>query len=70
MSARNSGSCTIESVLERLDGIVSQVRDKDTSLERSLDLLEEALDLGSRAVELVDVSEPSEEEARQAQEEH
>ena len=70
MCAQTSGSYTIEGVLERLDGIVSQVRDKQTSLEHSLDLLEEALDLGSRAVELVDVSEPTDKEALQAQEEH
>ena len=37
-----------------LDKIIAAVRDKDTSLERSLDLLDEAIALGTRAVDLVD----------------
>ncbi len=41
-------------ISERLDEIVSTVRSKDTSLERSLDLFDEAIALGSKAVELVD----------------
>ena len=40
----------------RLDEIVGAVRDKDTSLERSLDLFDEAIALGSKAVELVDTT--------------
>jgi hypothetical protein len=46
-----------------LGGIVASVRDKDTSLERSLDLFDEAIALGSAAVDLVDLTElsPSEE---------
>lgn len=43
-----------EEVTDRLDQIVSDVRAKDTSLERSLDLFDEAIALGSKAVELVD----------------
>lgn len=49
-------------VSDRLDGIVEQVRDKDTSLERSLDLFDEAIALGSRAVDLVDKVEFTDEE--------
>lgn len=43
-----------ESVTARLDEIVKDVKAKDTSLERSLDLFDEAIGLGSKAVELVD----------------
>ena len=39
---------------DRLDEIVTQTRAKGTSLERCLDLLEEAVELSSRAVEIVD----------------
>jgi hypothetical protein len=56
---------TFGEISERLDGIVGQVRDKDVSLERSLDLFDEAITLGSKAVDLVDVTEfTPEEEAR------
>lgn len=41
-------------VTGRLDEIVVAVRDKGTSLERSLDLFDEAIALGTRAVDLVD----------------
>lgn len=54
---------SFEDICERLGGIVASVRDKDTSLERSLDLFDEAIALGSAAVDLVDLTElsPSEE---------
>ena len=56
---------TFEQITTRLDVIVDQVRDKDVSLERSLDLVDEAISLGSKAVDLVDVTEfTPEEEAR------
>jgi len=45
---------SFDDVTVRLDEIVSQVRDRDLSLEKSLDLFDEAIALGSRAVELVD----------------
>ena len=52
---------------DRLGELVGQVRDKDVSLERSLDLFEEAVALGSKAVSLVDATDFSpEEEARLA----
>ena len=49
-----SGFKTFEQITDRLDEIIGQVRDKDTSLERSLDLFDEAIALGSKAVDLVD----------------
>ena len=45
-----------DQITSRLDEIVGQVRDKDTSLERSLDLFDEAIALGSKAVDLVDTT--------------
>jgi len=45
---------SFDQITERLDEIIGQVRDKDTSLERSLDLFDEAIALGSKAVDLVD----------------
>lgn len=45
---------TFDDVTGRLDAIVLSVRDRQTSLERSLDLFDEAIALGSRAVEMVD----------------
>ena len=62
-----SGYQTFGDIAERLDVIVSEVRDKDVSLERSLDLFDEAIALGSKAVSLVDTTDFSpEEEARLA----
>lgn len=59
---------TFGEITERLDDIVTQVRDKDVSLERSLDLFDEAIALGSKAVSLVDATDFSpEEEARLAE---
>jgi len=39
---------------EQLDAIVGQVRHKDVSLEKSLDLLEEGVRLANRCTELID----------------
>ena len=39
---------------ERLDEIVRQVRGKDVSLERSLDLLEEGVKLANQCTDLID----------------
>lgn len=49
-------------VVSRLDEIVNTVKSKDASIERSLDLLDEALRLSMEAVEQVDIAEPSVEE--------
>lgn len=56
---------TVDEISDRLDEIVGQVRDKGTSLERSLDLFDEAIALGSKAVDLVDTAEPSARELAQ-----
>lgn len=53
---------TFGQITERLDDIVGQVRAKDVSLERSLDLFDEAIALGSKAVSLVDATDFSPEE--------
>jgi exodeoxyribonuclease VII small subunit len=57
---------TYDQAKERLDRIVSDVRDADISLEASLDLLDEGVELANRCTELIDVaswSTPSEESA-------
>lgn len=54
---------TFEDITARLDEIITTVRSKDTSLERSLDLFDEAIRLGSKAVELVDSFDMSPSEA-------
>lgn len=55
---------SFDQITARLDSIVDQVRDKNISLEHSLDLFDEAIALGSKAVNLVDTTEftPEEEE--------
>lgn len=60
---------TFSEITGRLDDIVMAVRDKDVSLERSLDLFDEAIALGSKAVDMVDATDFSpEEEAKLEQE--
>lgn len=56
---------TYDEITKRLDEIVAAVRDKDTSLEHSLDLFDEAIELGSKAVDMVDDVRLTEEEAAQ-----
>ncbi len=56
---------SFDDVLSRMDDIVNAVRAKDASLERSLDLFDEAIALGSKAVEMVDSFELSDREAAQ-----
>ena len=55
---------SFDQITARLDSIVVQVRDKNVSLEHSLDLFDEAIALGSKAVNMVDTTEftPEEEE--------
>jgi len=48
---------TFEQARIRLEEIVGQVRKKDTSLERSLDLLEEGVRLANSCTELIDHTE-------------
>ena len=64
MAAKGTASYqTFDQIAGRLDEIVADVRSKDTSLERSLDLFDEAIELGSRAVDLVDKVDFTEEES-------
>lgn len=57
-----SSTLTFQEITTRLDEIVHEVRDKQSSLEHSLDLFDEAIALGSQAIALVDSPEFSEEE--------
>ena len=45
---------TFAELSDRLTQIADQVKSKETSLEHNLDLLDEAVELSSQAVELVD----------------
>lgn len=63
--ADSNSAHTFDDVLSRMDDIVNAVRAKDASLERSLDLFDEAIALGSKAVEMVDSFELSDREAAQ-----
>ena len=58
-----ANAARFEDITTRLDEIVGSVRSKDTSLEKSLELFDEAIALGSKAVELVDDPTFSPEEA-------
>ena len=53
---------SFDQITARLDSIVDQVRDKNVSLEHSLDLFDEAIALGSKAVNMVDTTEFTPEE--------
>lgn len=59
---------TFDDITARLDEIIAAVRSKDTSLERSLDLFDEAISLGSKAVDLVDSFDLSPREAQALEE--
>ena len=59
---------TFDDVMARMDDIVTAVRAKDASLEHSLDLFDEAIALGSKAVGMVDNFELSDREAAQLEE--
>lgn len=56
-----------DQISERLSEIVGLVRDRDVSLERSLDLFDEAIALGSKAVEMVDTAPVGPSEQQEAQ---
>ena len=56
---------TFDQIAGRLDEIVVAVREKDVSLERALDLFDEAMALGSKAVHMVDATDFSPEEEQQ-----
>ena len=65
-----AASRDFDEITSRLDEIVAAVRSKDTSLERSLDLFDEAISLGSKAVDMVDSFELSPREAEQLEREY
>ncbi|MCL2818461.1 MAG: exodeoxyribonuclease VII small subunit [Actinomycetia bacterium] len=60
---------TYEEAKDRLDQIVSDVRGKDVSLEASLDLLDEGVELANRCTELIDVASWSQGEGTDDQDE-
>ncbi len=62
----SSNGSTFADLVERLDEIVLTVKAKDTTLEESLDLFDEAIRLGIDAVEKVDSSESVDREMRAA----
>ena len=66
--AQDGEQATFAQARARLDEIVVEVRKKDLSLERSLDLYEEAIQLGNRCAELIDKPDYTAEEARAAEE--
>lgn len=51
-----SAYTTFGQITDRLDQIVAEVRRKDLPLESSLDLFDEAIALGSKAVDFVDTA--------------
>ena len=53
---------TFAEARSRLEEIVALVKDKDLSLEKSLDLYEEAIALGNRCADLIDDTDFSAEE--------
>ncbi len=58
---------TFGDISARLDQIVTEVRRKDLPLESSLDLFEEAIALGQKAVDFVDTDAVTGEEALRAE---
>ena len=63
-----SAYTTFDQIATRLDQIVTEVRRKDLPLESSLDLFDEAIALGSKAVDFVDTDAIAPEEAARAKE--
>ena len=66
MAQEQGNPSSFGEVAARLDEIVATLRRKDTSLEDSLDLLDEAIRLGGQAVSLVDCAQPGEDAAAEA----
>ncbi len=59
---------TYAEIKDRLSAIAQEVKSPETSLEQSLDLLDEAVALGSKIVELVDKTDFTEEEVKNLEE--
>ena len=67
MSEENTKE-SFEEISRRLQEIADQVQDEDASLETSIDLLEEAVRLGTKATDLIDNEYLSDEEKVRLQE--
>lgn len=67
MSEENTKE-SFEEISRRLQEIADQVQDEDASLETSIDLLEEAVKLGTKATDLIDDEHLSDEEKARLQE--
>ncbi len=59
---------TYAEIKDRLSAIAQEVKSSETSLEQSLDLLDEAVILGSKIVDLVDKTDFTEDEAKNLEE--
>ncbi len=59
---------TYAEIKDRLSTIAQEVKSSETSLEQSLDLLDEAVALGSKIVDLVDKTDFTDDEAKNLEE--
>lgn len=64
----NQDAQDFKGILDRLQEIATQVEGEDTALETSMDLLNEAVELGTRATQIIDDENLSEEEKQKLQE--
>lgn len=64
----NQDAQDFKGILDRLQEIATQVEGEDTALETSMDLLNEAVELGTRATQIIDDENLSEEEKQNLQE--
>lgn len=67
-STAQSNNNEFRAILDRLQDIANQVQNDDTALETSMDLLNEAVELGTKATQLIDDANLSEEEKQKLQE--
>lgn len=65
---KNQDAQDFKGILDRLQEIAMQVEGEDTALETSMDLLNEAVELGTRATQIIDDENLSEEEKQKLQE--
>lgn len=65
---KNQDTQDFKGILDRLQEIAMQVEGEDTALETSMDLLNEAVELGTRATQIIDDENLSEEEKQKLQE--
>ncbi len=64
----NQDAQDFKGILDRLQEIATQVEGEDTALETSMDLLNEAVELGTRATQIIDDENLSDEEKQKLQE--